>query len=103
RADPVTADGDRSRTFFRVRVTLLLTLLVCVAVWAIHDVTSRRARKTWTRTLNVAIVLVCVAPLDPDVASALRARLPALEARLAAEMHRYRAGPTPFHFTLLGP
>jgi hypothetical protein len=90
--------------FFKARLTVLLTLLVCVVVWAVHDVTSRRARKAWTRTLEIGVVFVRVGAIDEEAASALRARLPALEARLGAEMSRYRPGaPRPFRFTLLGP
>ncbi len=90
--------------FFKARVTVLLTLLVGVVVWAVRDVTRRRARNEWTRTLDIGVVLVRVGAIDDDVAGALRARLPALEARLGAEMSRYRPGaPRPFRFTLLGP
>jgi hypothetical protein len=99
----VTA-GARRSLFFKARLTVLLTVLACVLVWAAHDVTSRRARKQWTRTLEIGVVVVRVGPIDDDATAALRARLPALEARLAAEMARYRPGaPRPFRFTVLGP
>ena len=100
----MSEERPSSSLFFKARVTVLLTLLFCVAVWAGHDIWSRRARKAWTRTLEIGVVVVAVGPIDDDAILALRARVPALEARLAVEMGRYRAGaPRPFRFTVLGP
>jgi hypothetical protein len=99
----VNSDPPRS-LFFKARVTVLLSVLFCVVVWAGHDIWSRRARKEWKRTLEIGVVIVQVDHLDEEAVSRVRDRLPALEARLAAEMNRYRPGaPRPFHFILLGP
>lgn len=96
----------RSR-FFYARVSILLGILVVVVLWAVRDVRSRRARTDWSATLDVAVVLVHVAgqrPVTEPSVRALRARTPALEQRLAAELLRHRgAGPPPFRFKVLGP
>lgn len=87
---------SRSRTFFRVRVAVLLAILAGVLLYAWRDVRSRALRNDWTRTLDVALVVVA-ADLDPDLAAALRARAEVLEDVLAAEMERHRSGgPRPF-------
>ncbi len=94
-------------TFYRVRVALLLVVLAGVILYALRDVQSRRARKTWDHTLSVALVLLrdpALGPLAPDALPALHARLPALEERLTEELHRYRPGaPRPFSFRIFGP
>ncbi len=94
-------------TFYRVRVAVLLVILAGVILYAARDVQSRRARKTWDHTLSVALVLLrdpAQGPLAPDALPALHARLPALDARLTEELHRYRPGaPHPFSFRLFGP
>jgi hypothetical protein len=89
---------------FRVRVGVLLALLGAVLLWAWRDVRSRRERNAWQRPLAIAIVLVRRGPLDDAAVAAFRARVPALEDRLAEECHRYRSTPfRPFALTLLGP
>jgi hypothetical protein len=96
--------GPRARTFYRARVGVLLAVLAGVVLYAVRDVRSRRERKDWDRTLDVAVVLLRLGPIDDDAVSGMRKRLGALDARLALEMHRYRPGaPHPFAFTLFGP
>jgi hypothetical protein len=104
--DEQTPEGHapRSRRFFYVRVSVLLTILAGVLLWAWKDVRQRRARNEWDHTLIVAIALVRLEPVDDAAIAALRAQLPALEDRLTAEMTRYRAGaPHPFRFELIAP
>ncbi len=92
--------------FFYARVSVLLCVLAVVIAYAWHDVASRRARKEWDHPLAVAIVLIrppAPTSTDADV-EALRARVPALEARLEDEIHLYRpSAPKPFVFTVFGP
>jgi hypothetical protein len=98
------AAAPRSRRFFYVRVSVLLTILAAVLLWAWKDVRQRRARNEWDHTLIVAIALVRLEPVDDAAIAALRAQLPALEDRLTAEMTRYRPGaPHPFRFELITP
>jgi len=96
--------GSSGRTFFRVRVTVLLGILVVVMIWAWRDVRSRRARNAWDHTLHVAVVLLRIVPTDDRIFASLRDRGPALEDRLDEEARRYRPrGPRPFLFTFFGP
>jgi hypothetical protein len=100
----LAARRPRSQAFFRVRVTILLTILLLVILWAWRDVRSRRERNTWERPLSVAIVLLRHGPVTSDAVEAFRARIPALETRLADECRRYRpAAAHPFVFTFFGP
>lgn len=93
----------RSR-FFYVRVAILLTVLASVLLWAWADVRSRRARNEWDHTLYIAIAVVRLEHVDDAAIAAMRARLPALEDRLAAELARHRPGaPRPFRFSLVTP
>lgn len=88
----------------RWRLALLLVVLFVVALYAAHDVYERRSRNQWDRTLRVAIVVLELDPVAESALSALGARLPALEARLFAELRRYRSdAPMPFRFELFGP
>jgi hypothetical protein len=92
----------RSR-FFKIRVTILSSILAIVVLYAIANIRSRRARNDWQRPLNVALVIVREGPVDPTAIDALRARMPLLEAKLAEEMHRHRPTPDrPFYFVLRG-
>jgi hypothetical protein len=92
------------RAFFRARVSVLLTVLVAVLLWAWRDVRSRRLRNSWDRPLSVALVLVRRAPLDGDATPAFRDRIPELDARLAEEYQRYvPRAMHPFAFRLFGP
>lgn len=83
---------------------MLLAILVVVLLYAGSTVLRRRARNDWTRTLNVALVLVRVGKVDDAAVEALRARTWALEEVLARELHRYRTSPAkPFAFVVRGP
>ena len=93
-----------SRTFFRVRVGILLAVLGFVLLWAWRDVRSRRGRNAWDRPLSVAIVLVRHGQLDGNAVGAFRKRIASLESRVTDEFQRYRPGPMhPFVFTFAGP
>jgi len=100
-------DGERSRksrTFYRVRVGVLLTTLAGVLLYAVADVRARRSRNAWDHTVYVAIVVIRSGHVEPRAIDALRARIPALEDRLADELRRYRPGaPRPFRFQVAGP
>src|SRR5512132_328147 len=80
----------RSRGFFRARVAVLLVVLAGVLLYAWKDVSGRRARNDWKRTLHVGLVIVRRGPVDDASIGALRARVRALEDVLAAESARYR-------------
>ena len=89
---------------FRIRVTVLLALLAMVLVYAWRDRSAREERTRFERTLNVALVLVEAAPVDPKALVLLRERTRELEHQLASEFHRYRPeGPHPFSFVVFGP
>jgi hypothetical protein len=91
-------------TFFYVRLSILLTILAIVIMYAGADVWRRRARLTWDHTLHVAVVIVYAEPVDPTLVDALRAGLPDLESQLARELTRYKPGaPAPFAFRFFGP
>lgn len=92
------------RRHWRIRAGLLLLALLIAAAWA-HAVRRERAgRRAWERTLRVAVVLLAREPEGLAAAGPLRARLPALAARLAAEQARHRGpGPDPFAFEAAGP
>lgn len=93
----------RQRAFTQVRVSVLLGILAIVLLYAWNDVHRRRERTDWTRTLNVALVLLERGAVDPVAIQTLKARSSVLAARLNTEMHRYRKGPPPFDFTVVGP
>jgi len=94
----------RGRLFFRVRVAFLLVILIGVLSYAWIDIRRRRARNAWDHTLDVAIVVVRMGPVDDESFSTMRNRLPLLEARLDEQLHRYRSPAVrPFAFTLAGP
>jgi hypothetical protein len=95
----------RSRTFFRVRVSILLVVLVSVLVYAWKDVSRRHARNDWKRTLSVGLVVARLGPVDDAAVRALRARARELEEILAAERERHHGpgGPRPFEIIVLGP
>jgi hypothetical protein len=85
-------------------VAVLLATLAIVALYAWHDVAERRARNEFKHTLSVALVIVNDGAVDAQALDALRARVPALERRLALEFQRYRPeGPEPFGFVVFGP
>jgi len=88
----------------RVRLWVLLAILAGTLVYAWHDVRSRRERNEWQRPVRVAVALVELDAVDPSALAALRARVPALEARLAAEYHRYGGRlERPISFTVFEP
>lgn len=96
------AEGFLARTR-RIRIAILLTILLGVLLYAARDIRNRRARNDWDHSLYVALVVVTLEPIDDAAMVALRARVPALEDRLASEMARHRAGaPRPFRFQVRG-
>ena len=100
----IRAKAARARKFFRVRVAVLLGVLTFVLLLAWRDVRSRRARNNWDHTLEVAVVVLRLAPTDEAALAALRVRTAALETRLADELRRYRPdAPKPFAFSFFGP
>ncbi len=97
------AKQRRRRAFRNARISVLLGVLAIVLLYAWHDVHARRERIAWTRTLDVALVVLRLGPVDPRAISELGARSSDLETKLAQQMHRYRQGPAPFDFTVAGP
>ncbi|HEY1960203.1 MAG TPA: hypothetical protein VGH28_31555 [Polyangiaceae bacterium] len=90
--------------FYHARLAVLTSILLVVVLYAWHDVHARHARKAWDHTLSIAVVVLRDGPVAPSAIDALRERAPALEDRLAAELHRYRpSAPKPFSFTFYGP
>lgn len=90
--------------FYRVRVALLLSALVIVVLWAVADWQRRRARKSWTSPLRVALVLVEREELPKETMSALRSRVADLEQRLRDERRRHGGSDMPpFAFVVKGP
>ena len=95
---------QRKRLFFAVRVSVLLTILVGVALYAWRDVDSREARKDWSRPLSVAIVVIAETPLEEGVVDRLRDRSPTLEARLTEQLRAHGGNLSrPFSFEVFGP
>ena len=87
-----------------VRLGVLLALLAGVLLFAWHDVSRRRERNEWKRTLDVALIIVKDGRVDERALAGLRARVPELARRLRSELARYRPGaPAPFAFTTFGP
>jgi len=94
----------RSRTFYRVRVGLLLSVLLVVLIYAAATIRRRRARNDWQRTVNVAVVLVRMGPVDEAAIVSLRDRARVLEDHLTRELHRHRATPEKaFSLVMYGP
>jgi hypothetical protein len=95
---------QRSRGFMRIRVAVLSCILAVVLLWAYNDVTRRRARNDWGRTLTVAVVIVRRGPVDGDALASLRTGVGALEERLGDEYARYRSRSVrPFTLQAFGP
>lgn len=87
----------------RLRLWTLSALFVGTLAWAWYDVSSRRARNTWQRPLEVSVALVQLGAVDSTALSSLRASFPALASRLRSEYRRY--GGTladPIRFTVFG-
>ncbi len=94
----------RRRGASRLRLAVLVGLLGITVLWALYDIHSRRARTEWEHPVEVAVDLVELGKVDPRAIDALRARFPALEARLASEYHRYGGRlARPVQFTIFGP
>jgi hypothetical protein len=90
--------------FFRARVTVLLTILAGVLLWASGDYYQRRARTTWQRPLRVALILVEREPIKPSTIALLTSRAYELERRLASEYKRHDGRDfTPFLLDVTGP
>lgn len=89
--------------FRRVRITLLATLLAVVLAYALKDGIRRRARTSWKRPLEIALVVAERGAVAPSSIAALRQRVGDLERRLAEERERYGSGQPPFRFQLYGP
>jgi hypothetical protein len=96
---------ERGRTFRRVRIAVLLSVLAIVLLYAWKDVHRRRERTTWERPLTVALVVMRRGPVGDAPIDALRHRSRDLEARLTSEYQRYRGGSGfhPFEFQIYGP
>ena len=97
--------GPSSRgRFFRARVSVLLAVLACVLLWAGADCYQRRARTTWRRPLNVALVLVERGPVGVSTTGLFGDRARTLERRLASEYKRHTDRDfSPFSFAIKGP
>ncbi len=98
------AKRSRSKRFYRIRVAVLLAVLgfVCLYAWA--DIRSRQARTTWERPVSVAVVLLEMGRVSPQVVSEFKARAGALEDQLANERRRHRPGGSrPFSLSVFGP
>ena len=92
------------RIAFRIRLAILVGLLAMTVLFALHDISSRRARTEWKRPVSVAVALVQLGPVDQSALNALDGRFRVLEARFAAEYHRYGGQlDRPVTFTLYGP
>ena len=99
-----TDDSPKRGLFFRIRVLVLFTILVLVVFYAVADVRRRKGRNDWDHTIEVAVVLLEERPVDPKAIAAFRARIPALERRLAEEALRHRPElGAPFVFRITGP
>ncbi|MEN9580109.1 MAG: hypothetical protein RJA70_3118 [Pseudomonadota bacterium] len=98
---PVPLSEEQRRTFFRIRVGVLLLVLVLVLLFAYKDFRSRAGRKDWNATLNVAVVLLTEPGVSPAALRDFRARFSGLTQRLSEEFERYGHAPTsPVLFTV---
>jgi hypothetical protein len=88
----------------RVRITLLLLALLVAAAWTYAVRHRRESRRSWERTLAVAVVVVAAEPVAPAAMDVLRSGLERLGERMRAEAQRRRPGAAaPFAFELWGP
>jgi hypothetical protein len=94
-------------TFYTLRVSALLAVLVLVLVYAWHDFSARRERAAWNKPLQVAVVLVRLGNRDATSLAAVarfRQRVAVLEERLHDELGRYRTAPERMlRFDVYGP
>ncbi len=82
----------------------MLLTLVATGAWGLGVTRRRQARRDWTRTQEVALVILQQAEVPRRTLDALVSRTGALEQRLSAEMARHgRPGLQPFALTPLGP
>jgi hypothetical protein len=94
----------QSRGWRRLRIGILLTILAVVLLWAYNDVSRRRARNDWRRTLTVAVVILQRGPVDRQALDSLRIGTRALQDRLSEEYARYRPrSAPPFAIQAFGP
>lgn len=99
-----TVANARRGWAFIARLSILLSVLLVLLLYAAHDWLGRRERTKWERTLNVALIVVQESAVAASALDLLRGRVPVLEAQLDAEFRRYRSdGPRPFEFTMYGP
>jgi hypothetical protein len=99
-----TDKARRQRGSSRIRIGILLTILAVVLLWAFNDVTRRRARNDWTRTLSVAVVILRRGPVDREAVASLRTGTGVLQDRLAQEYTRYQPrAARPFALQAVGP
>ena len=92
------------KKWFWIRVSLLLAVLVIVSLYAWNDARRREARNEWTRTLEIALVVVRDGSVSAPAVNALASEKTTLEATLARQLARYRSSPaSPFSFVLYGP
>jgi len=103
RCPKCSAAQRRSKRFYLIRVSVLLTILLGVLLYAWLDVRSRRARIAWERPLQVGLVVVRAGPVATEATDSLRARLPMLQSRLSEAFSRYRSGGVPVYFQMAGP
>ena len=90
--------------FYRVRVSILLTVLAVVCLWACYDVRARKARNEWAQPIRVGLVLLERGNVEPKALPALISRAVALEERLAEEYARYQPGrPRMIEIVPIGP
>lgn len=76
--------------FFRVRVSVLSSILAIVTLWACYDVRDRRARNEWHAPVRVGLVILRRGDVDRGALAALVERARVLEERLSEELRRYR-------------
>jgi len=94
----------RARGFRRLRIAVLLAILAAVLLWAYNDVSRRRARNDWRRTLSVAVVILYRGPVEAEALESLRAGTRTLQDRLAEELARYQPrSARPFALQAVGP
>ena len=92
-----------ARTFYYLRVSVLLLVLMGVLGYAFRDHARRSARREWLRPLHVALVLLQQGELDPAALELLQQRIEPLEAALESEFARYGGSFRPVRFHPFGP
>lgn len=96
--------SSRRGRFFRARVSLLLTILAGVVLWAGADHYQRHSRTSWQRPVKVALVLVEREPINPSTIALLTDRVSQLEERLTSEYRRHNDRDfAPFALEVKGP